>query len=246
MKTFQDELAGLGGLWQYKDGARYLALLASGKISNAFVNCGLLTTYPSSLDAWTDRLAVEVNDKTEELDFERDEDAHVLSVIGPGMGGITLAYSLASQFHTGALGHTPASAFDDVEFMAFFTEPYEKDGVKLQKFRFELPKNGLVLLCEDVITTGTSVQKTLDAICEANPVSLVPVVACLVDRRADKGLLNLKITKASRDEMVSAEVVSLLSITPKTWDSLEAARIDHPNVVEAIRPKANWSKLIGG
>ena len=240
---FKSELERLGGFWQYKDGARYLAMLASGKVSNVFCNTGVITTRPAALSVWAEELA---DDVVASLDAREDfpgREAKQVYVIGPGMGGITLAYALADAFSVSA------EPFDlGTEFTSLFTEPVDNGVMKFQKFRFEIPKDALVILCEDVITTGGSVQKTMDAICEEFMPTIAPVVACLVDRRAEKGLLTLSKRKDPADtaHIANVDVVSLLSITPRTWDTIADARNDFPAVVDAIRPKANWAKLIGG
>ena len=225
--TFRDELEALGGFWQYKVGGKYLALLASGKISDVFCNTGILTTYPDKLEIWGMKLARELR---EHLPHGSQRS---LSIIGPGMGGITLAYELARYLHA------------DTGTRSFFTEPVEADGVKSQKFRFDLPVCASVLLVEDVITTGGSVQKTINAVSERGFTDFIPVVACLVDRRSEKGKLVLDHPHSSKSK-IELQVVSLLDICPRTWNTLEAASADCPSVIEAIKPKGNWSKLVEG
>jgi len=233
------------GYWKYK-GGRYLALLASGKISDTFCNLGVITTSPIALRMFATELARSLHGT--KLHFP-------LAVVGPGMGGITLAYQLAQ-----ALFNTRGNPVK-----AFFTEPdakieYKKvintgdQGpvldptiVKGQAFRFSLENNDNLLLVEDVITTGGSVQKTLGAVFSKTgedgvSFTLIPTVACLVDRRAEKGPLVLKVGQVD----ITVEVVSLMSISPRTWNTLEEAKKDCPNAVEAIKPKANWAKLVAG
>lgn len=228
MATFKEELSVLNGYWEY-NGGRYLALLASGKVSDVFCNTGVLTTYPKKLSAWSEVLYREIV-------------GHSFNpvVVGPGMGGITLAYELARNFE---------------DSKAFFTEPVEIVGkitgavVKGQKFRFELPVGREVLLTEDVITTGGSVQKTFSAIYKPD-LKVAPVIACLVDRRPEDGPLQLICSADAEAEgdftILDFKVVSLLRIKPKTWDTIEDAKKECPNVVEAIRPKQNWDKIVKG
>ncbi len=231
--TFRETLESLGGFWQYKIGNRYLAQLASGKISDTFVNCGVLTTRPGSLEPWAEVLSgMVVSDSTIQrlpdnpsrmIEGRMQKLPANLHVVGPGMGGITLAYEMARWLGAAAM----------------FTEPVELMGEKHQKFRFDLPTSPAVMICEDVITTGGSVHRTLAAVCEKHPRHIIaPVVACLVDRRAEKGPLDLGGKKL--------KVVSLLEVSARTWDTLEEAKVDCPSVIEAIKPKANWSKLVEG
>ncbi len=225
--TFREELESLGGFWQYKVGAKYLALLASNKISDCFVNTGLLTTYPDKLEVWGMKLARELREHLPQ-GAQRS-----LSIIGPGMGGITLAYELARYLHA------------DTGTRSYFTEPVEVNGVKDQKFRFDLPVGTSVLLTEDVITTGGSVQKTINAVGERGFTDFLPTVACLVDRRSEKGRLVLNHPHSTKSK-IELQVVSLLDICPRTWDTLADAKEDCPSVIEAIKPKGNWSKLVEG
>ncbi len=238
--TFHQELQELGGLWQHKEGNRYLAQLASGRNSDTYCNLGVLTTRPDRLEFWAQALVREIRSELSELSRE-------LVVIGPGMGGITLAYEIAKHLHTS--GGT----------QAYFTEPVEVGGEKLQKLRFDIPASADILMTEDVITTGGSVQKTFNAINEKGFGSMLNIVACLVDRRAEKGPLRisflctggaleqaLSFPAAGAAAPLSMKVVSLLSITPRTWDTLADAQKDCPAAISAIKPKANWRQLVEG
>lgn len=226
--NFEYELKALGGFWKYEPGAKYLALLASGKVSDVFVNTGVLTTRPDRLEFWAHVLAREISSLIVNPPKE-------LCVIGPGMGGITLAYEVAKHLHT----HTGTRAF--------FTEPVEENGVKNQKMRFDFPAGCEVLLTEDVITTGASVQKMFNGICEKGGfLSVLQIVGCLVDRRTEKGFLEIEWLPKEDHNPFKMHVVSLLSIAPRTWDTLADAQKDCPDVIEAIKPKANWKKLVEG
>jgi len=255
---FKKYLTQLGGFWQHSAPGRYLALLTSGQISDTFCNCGEITKRPEVLEplahALTEKLCPRVGQVR----------ANSLVIVGPGMGGITLAYALAR----GMQEYRYFAAVDDVE--ALFTEP---DAVieylpaqtspsldimrklpptnaqaalkKIYKFRFALPQGAAVILCEDVMTTGSSVQKTYDAIQPALQeagAAVLPVVACLVDRRAAKGELLLR----AGEEQLECDVVSLLELTARTWATLANAQRDVPGVIEALRPKQNWEKLVKG
>ena len=240
--TFKEQLAVLGGFWEWKPGAKYLALLASGKIGDMFYNTGVMTTNPGSLMVWADLLYEKLAEKLAKIEVASDS----LAVIGPGMGGITLAYELARIASEDLI-----LPMERVEVRTYFTEPAVLDcGRKEQNFRFELKSPLALLFCEDVITTGGSVQKTIDAVLKSTTgqggpegLTLLPVVACLVDRRAEKGPLVVEMPNGKQRELT---VVSLLSATPRTWDTLEAAQKDCPGVIEALRPKANWAKLVAG
>jgi orotate phosphoribosyltransferase len=235
LSTFKERLTELGGYWEYS-GGRYLALLASGKISDVFCNTGVLTTNPKECNKAARELAAILEPKVRAAQGSGPKASATtnitwpISVIGPGMGGITLAYAIASE-----LSECPELG----EVNAMFTEPVvEMSGVKGQKFRFELPENNLVVLIEDVITTGGSLQKTYQAV---QPRRVLLHAACLVDRRAEEGPVTL-----GDESKFEVGIVSLMRIKPTTWDTLEDAKKAHPNVVEAIKPKANWAKIVAG
>lgn len=262
---FKELLTEAGGLWKYS-GGKYLAQLTSGKISNCFCNCGVITVDPLRLGAtvfgggFADYcIEPALIQRFEEVQKDMEYD---FNVIGPGMGGITLAYELGSALSTHYMGTGLVRSF--------FTEPVEveRNGKKEkdQKFRFDLPP-GKILFVEDVITTGGSVEKTMRAVMRTLPSErrrdVVPFVLCLVDRRSDgqpsgeqlrpedgntETLYPSASTMESDVPMVtySMRVISLLKLSPRTWDTLELAQKDCPNVAEALRPKSNWKKLVEG
>ncbi|HEX7021620.1 MAG TPA: orotate phosphoribosyltransferase [Trueperaceae bacterium] len=121
----------------YHDTGAYLSghfLLASGRHSPRFLQSTTVTQHPEHAD----RLGVALAGLFGDLqpDF----------VIGPAMGGIVLAYTVAR-----ALG-----------VRALFAE---KDGAGGMKIRdaFEISPGESFLVVEDVVTTGGSVKKTIAA-----------------------------------------------------------------------------------
>lgn len=236
MSHLKSSLIELGGFWQYEQGKRYLALLASGKLSDTFLNTGVLTTCPRRLRDATIRMADEVTNIWSSAGYYPDNQKTIC--IGPGMGGVTLAYELA--YSLGCF-----SPFEGKQVVGHFTEPEVVAGNKLQKYRFGVDYDALHIFCEDVITTGGSVQKTIDAVVEAageKHFSICPYVLCLVDRRDQKGPLGIRIKNVA----IKLNVISMLSVSARTWDTLEQAQKDCPSVVEAIRAKSNWKKLVEG
>ncbi len=97
---------------------------------------------------------------------EKFKDENVTVVVGPMTGGIILAYEVGKQLGTKAI----------------FTERF--DG--RMKFRrgFSLNKDDRVLIVEDIITTGGSVQEVIEAINELG--AKIIGIGCLVDRSNDK------------------------------------------------------------
>lgn len=97
----------------------------------------------------------------------------VETVIGPATGGIILAYEVARQMErlTGR------------KVRAIFTEKTE-DGAMALKRQWTLRPGERVLMVEDAVTTGGSVQKAIDAVRQYEPA--IVGVACIVDRSSGK------------------------------------------------------------
>ena len=129
-------------------------LLTSGKHSGRFLQCSQLLQYPE-YTAEVCRLMAKP--------FEQD---NITAVIGPAMGGVILAYETARAINARAL----------------YAEPAE--GKMVLRRGFKLTKKDRVLVVEDAVTTGGSVQKVLDLL-KTLEVEVVGV-AVLIDRSGGK------------------------------------------------------------
>jgi orotate phosphoribosyltransferase len=101
------------------------------------------------------------------------------TVVGPATGGIILAYEVARQIGLLQGGQGPR---------AIFTEKTPAGGMALKR-GWTLRQGERVLIVEDAITTGGSVQKAMAAIAPFEPE--IVAVGCLVDRsngQADFGV----------------------------------------------------------
>lgn len=92
-------------------------------------------------------------------------------VVGPAMGGVVVAYEMGRQLGIPAL----------------FTER-EKGEMTLRR-NFEIPTDARVLVVEDVITTGGSVQEVVDLVKKAG--GIIVDVAVLVDRSGGNHVLEI-------------------------------------------------------
>lgn len=101
-------------------------ILASGRHSDAYVQCALLCQHPEDTAAVASRIA------------EAWSDVEIDSVCGPALGGMVLGYEVAR-----ALG-----------VRGFFTE--RKDGVMQLRRGFTVGAGERVLIVEDVVTTAGS------------------------------------------------------------------------------------------
>lgn len=135
-------------------------LLASGRHSPMFLQSTTVTQHPQHLERIGAALA----------DLIREADLAPGFVIGPAMGGVTLAYEVAR--HLGA--------------RALFAE---KDGAggMLVRDALDVARGEPFVAVEDVLTTGGSVLKAVRAAQArgGRPLAL----ACIVDRRRDEGPL---------------------------------------------------------
>lgn len=147
-------------------------LLTSGRHSNRYLQCALVLQYP----AVAARLCAHLIKKIP--DYQAIE-----VVIGPAMGGVTLAYEMAGQLNA----------------IALFAE--REDNVMTLRRGFKIEKGTKVLVVEDVITTGGSVKETVQVV-EAQGGQVVGV-ASLVDRSNGKVELGYPLYSALSMKVVS-------------------------------------------
>lgn len=133
-------------------------LLTSGFHSDTYLQCALALSYPDI----SERLA-------QGLCWHIDEDQYPDVVIGPALGGVTLAYEVARQLGVRAL----------------FTE--RENGKMTLRRGFHINPAERVLIVEDVLTTGGSVKEVMELVWQNE--GDVAAVASLVDRSSGK--LNL-------------------------------------------------------
>ena len=125
-------------------------LLASGKHSEKYVQCAKLFERPE----YAEKLVAEL---ISELDTEQID-----TVAGPAVGAVIMAYEVARQ-----LGKR-----------VIFTE--RKDGVMLLRRGFEIVPGERILVVEDVVTSGGSVEETMQLLEEMG--AHIEVIASIIDR----------------------------------------------------------------
>jgi len=129
-------------------------VLTSGRHSDRYVQCAQVLKYPDYTALLCEEIASRF--KEEKIDL----------VIGPAMGGILVAYETAR--HLGV--------------MNLFAE--RENGKMTMRRGFTLQPGDKVLVVEDVVTTGGSVQEVIDLI--SNQGAVVVGVGVLVDRSGGK------------------------------------------------------------
>ncbi|MEN6389242.1 MAG: orotate phosphoribosyltransferase [Syntrophomonas sp.] len=137
--------------------------LTSGRHSNRYMQCAQVLQYPQ----FTEQLALHLAEQ-----FAGDG---IELVVGPAMGGIIVAYEVARQMGVSAI----------------FTE--RQDGKMELRRGFVIQPGQRVLVVEDVITTGGSVQEVIDIVRQNG--GEVAGVAVLVDRSGGK--VNFGVKQAS-------------------------------------------------
>ena len=138
----------------YRETGAYLEghfLLASGRHSPKFLQSTTVLQYPQHAETIGAALA------------EKLEDTNPAFVIGPAMGGVVLAHTVAK-----ALG-----------CRALFAEKDGAGGMKVRE-AFHIDEGEPFVAVEDVVTTGGSLRKAIAA-AEAEGGSCVSV-GCIVDR----------------------------------------------------------------
>jgi orotate phosphoribosyltransferase len=245
------ELKSLNGYWKYEEGKKYLAKLTSGKISDTFVNTGVLTMLPVLLENIVSNLykgyvsEIPEGAYTEIIKYNPDY------VCSPSVGAITLGYELARKFPCKAIFTEPkydimrcnygcndlVCPCDELTII--------KNGQELK--RFEISEGSRILFAEDVVTTGKSTREMIMAVdksCGEGKIKVIPYLLCLVNRSGmDKIGISSDVRVSSR---LSLKIISLAEVNARTWDTLEDAQRDCPSVIEALGPKQNWKKLVEG
>ena len=108
--------------------------LSSGLHSEKYLQCALVLQYPDIAE----RLSKDLAEK-----FSKDM---IDVVVGPALGGVTLAYEVAR-----AIGRR-----------GLFTE--RQDGKMVLRRGFSISKGEKVLVVEDVVTTGGSTKEVIDLV----------------------------------------------------------------------------------
>ncbi len=183
--------------------------LSSGGHSDGFFNWGVLAE-----DGYEANWAV--TELARKLQFRGMPNFNELGyVIGPGYGAITLADRLAEKF--GPLAGSCKSGF---------TEKGPEGSMELKRGNV---KGKLVLACEDTITSGASVSKTIAAI-QAKGGEIFPAIAAICNR---SGLSNID----------GRPIVALINVPMNNWTETECPLCKKGSV--ALRPKDqnNWELL---
>lgn len=140
-------------------------LLASGRQSPYFLQSTTLLQYPKAMMAVGGLMAQKVLEAGLKPDF----------VVGPAMGGVTLAYEVARQL---------SSELPDIR--GIFAEKDGMGGMKLRE-AFEIKRGETFIATEDVLTTGGSLLRAVKAVEQEGGVCIG--LCTIIDRRQVTGPL---------------------------------------------------------
>ncbi|MEA2701999.1 MAG: orotate phosphoribosyltransferase [Candidatus Parcubacteria bacterium] len=207
LRAYQD----LGALWIHDGNPRRPhALLTSGQHSNGFFNSKLVIEDKPLLN-------LAAQDLVELIDGRGEILCLIDRVVGPQTGATDLAELIAHEL--GCSWSSPAKSGEGEERTMVFSQDEAK-----------AIYGDSVLLCEDVITTGGSVNRAATAITGALG-DLLPYVAVLVNR---SGL----------EEVDGRKIIALVTRHLPIWAAEECPLCAQGS--EAIRPKEsaeNWGRL---
>jgi len=192
------------------------ALLTSGKHSDGFFNSELVMEDSNLLGS-------AALDLFNSLILNKLEVDTVFRVVGPAMGAITLAHDLSHCFSHGRKSNLYPC------LCAYTEKEGEGENLRMVFKRTVIQKGEHILLCEDVLTTGGSVEMTMKAVEEAGGI-ILPFVALLINR---SGLSEVK----------GKKIVALINKPMSMWKADECPLCKQGS--EAIRPKGkeNWARL---
>ena len=166
-------------------------LLTSGRHSDRYVQCAQVLKFP-----WhTENLMAALKEK-----IKQEQSLGTIDlVVGPAMGGVIVAYEMGRQMGVPAL----------------FTE--RENGAMTLRRGFRIKPGQRVLVVEDVITTGGSLQEAIECVQAAG--GIVAGAAVLVDRSGGR-------------HQITVPVTSLMTIDIQTYEPGDCPLCAHSTPVK--------------
>lgn len=216
-----DTYKNMGAYWMFDYTLPYKsqrhARLTSGKCSDMFFDSGGVSSQPM-------RQAEAVRDLFFHLGTEMP---HVLSAshrptrfVGPAVGAITFAHD-AARISSEVPGWSEFSA------MSSFAEKTDT-GDNLCFMRTKPTGTDLVVACEDVFTTGGSLQKLLNQVKQSGA-DIAPYAFVLVNRNGMK-------------EFAGLRIISLITQKTNVWEP-DVCPLCDAGSRPVHHPKKNWQEL---
>lgn len=200
--------ARLGALWIHDGNPENPhALLTSGMHSAGFFNATEVVKEPCVTQCACQELSRRIITELAKNDLP-EKSPQV--VIGSAFGAITIAHECA-KFLSARMAFT------------------EKADGKMSLKRFFVTDGERALVVEDVITTGTTTQKTIAEL-EQRGAYVLPVIAAFTNR-------------SGKDTLNGKKIVSLIEHPMPTWTPAECPLCKDGSKV--LRPKVHWDELSG-
>lgn len=147
--------------------------LTSGLHSPSYFQCALALQHPKHLEAFCQTI----------VSYFEDEVDQITAVAAPAVGGIVVGQEVGRQ-----LG-----------IRSIFAE--RKDGGMVFRRGFYVEPNDVVLVVEDVVTTGGSVQEVVDLIESTG--AFVVGIGCVVDRSGGENKLEIPLCSVHSTKAVT-------------------------------------------
>lgn len=206
---------GKGAFWVHDGNPKrpHALLTSSGKHSSDYFNSSLVISDEMILRGVA-------SDLLELFARQGGDVLKVQGVVGPQTGATRLAEFMSYQ----VMAHTRSQCFwaspaKSEELGAKSMVFSDEDLVKL--------KGKTVLLCEDVVTTGDSIDLAVTAVINAGGI-VMPFVLALVNR-------------SGKTEVIGGKIIALIKYSMSVWMPWECQLCKDGS--EALRPKENWTRL---
>ena len=147
--------------------------LSSGLHSGKYLQCAIVLQYPEVAEKFAGEIAKRF--AGERIDF----------VVGPALGGVTLAYEVARALRVRGI----------------FTE--RQDGKMTLRRGFSVSSGERALVVEDVVTTGGSTREVIDVIESLG--AKAAGVACVIDRSGGKAGFSVKFESLAKVDVKTFE-----------------------------------------
>ena len=216
----EKKLCMIGVLWKHRGKTeKSHAILASGKHSNGFLNLSILSSHPRILREFTDILAGEIRDNPEFEFFLKNP--QLCWLIGSAMGGIPVALQLAEKLN----------------FKMAYAEKTPEGKMTFKRYISEVSKIDNVVLTEDVLTTGSTTQKTINTLVDAGLGNAIFNSIVLIINRTGKKEIKFNVDGKEKN----FKLVSAISLDFDVWQESECPLCKAGSIGK--KPKNNWAEF---
>ena len=232
-----EKLKSIGVIWKHSGNpTEQHALLASGKHSDGFINLSILSTHPRVMKEMTTELAHKLDVALESYSSQGQRLSPLVDpkgkwIIGSAMGAITIAAQIAEL----------------TNLRAAYTEKTEDGKMSFDRFVSEIGDIEHIFVVEDVMTTGSTTRKTLQALLDADPDLLMKVknhLGVLINR---SGKSEIRFDSDYEGELswsIQMPIISVADVNFNVWTPEECPLCKKGSKV--LKPKKYWNKFRKG